>query len=266
MVRASWYRGGTSKGLLLSPSDLPADGRARDAMLLRIMGSPDPYCQQMDGLGGGSSSTSKVALVSAPSTVPGHDVDYNFGQVSVSAPSIDWTGSCGNLAAAVGPFALTHRLLPAARCVPRPFGPRGAPHVQVRIWQVNTRQTIVAHVPVLSDGTVDEVGGEFNLDGVTFPSSEISLEFAGGGRVLVGRPLLQLTVPGWPSGLACTLITAGNPHILAMASDLGLIGTERPTDLNADSNLLRRCETVRTAAAVAMVHRHLLILVCMRSA
>ena len=244
-IAATLMRGGTSKGLFFLRGDLPAEPAARDALLLRAIGSPDPYGRHIDGLGGASSSTSKVVLVQR-SARPGCDVDYLFGQVAIDQPLIDWSGSCGNLAAAVGPFALHAGLV------------GGAPddgRATVRIWQANLGQRIVAHVP-MRGGRVQEMG-DFALDGVPFAAAEIRLDFldpAGGG----GLPLLPtghvrdtLDVPGL-GPVEATLINAGNPTVIVPAAALALAGTELPRALNADAALLARCEAVRAQAAVAM--------------
>ena len=244
-IAATLMRGGTSKGLFFLPSDLPAEPAARDALLLRAIGSPDPYARHIDGLGGATSSTSKVVLVQR-SARSGCDVDYLFGQVAIDQPLIDWSGSCGNLAAAVGPFALHAGLVDGAPADGR---------ATVRIWQANLGQRIVAHVPMCG-GRVQE-SGDFRLDGVPFPAAEIRLDFldpAGGG----GLPLLPtghvrdtLDVPGL-GPVEATLINAGNPTVIVHAAALGVIGTELPRALNADAALLARCEAMRAQAAVAM--------------
>ena len=244
-IAATLMRGGTSKGLFFLRGDLPAEPAARDALLLRAIGSPDPYGRHIDGLGGATSSTSKVVLVQR-SAQSGCDVDYLFGQVAIEQPLIDWSGSCGNLAAAVGPFALHAGLVGGA-----PTDGRAT----VRIWQANLGQRIVAHVP-MRGGRVQEMG-DFALDGVPFAAAEIRLDFldpAGGG----GLPLLPtghvrdtLDVPGL-GPVEATLINAGNPTVIAPAAALGLAGTELPRALNADAALLARCEAVRAQAAVAM--------------
>ncbi|WP_298012963.1 2-methylaconitate cis-trans isomerase PrpF [uncultured Castellaniella sp.] len=250
-VKATYMRGGTSKGVFFTPDDLPAavrtPGAARDRFLLRVIGSPDPYGKQIDGMGGGSSSTSKVVLVSR-SARGDCDVDYLFGAVSIESPVIDWSGNCGNLTAAVGPFAIARGLVDV------PADGVAA----VRIWQVNIGKRIIAHVPV-SGGKVVEAGG-FTLDGVTFPSAEIRLEFldpgadedgAGGAMLPTGRVLDELEVPG-VGRIAATLINAGNPSIFVAARDLGLRGDETQAEVNADPELLARLETIRAHGAVAM--------------
>ena len=244
-IAATLMRGGTSKGLFFLRGDLPAEPAARDALLLRAIGSPDPYGRHIDGLGGATSSTSKVVLI-ARSVQPGCDVDYCFGQVAIDQPLIDWSGSCGNLAAAVGPFALHAGLV------------GGAPddgRATVRIWQANLGQRIVAHVP-MRGGRVQEMG-DFALDGVPFAAAEIRLDFldpaGGGGLPLLptGRVRDTLDVPGL-GPVEATLINAGNPTVIVPAAALALAGTELPRALNADAALLARCEAVRAQAAVAM--------------
>jgi probable AcnD-accessory protein PrpF len=239
---AVWMRGGTSKGLFFDPADLPVDPGQRDALLLRILGSPDPYATQIDGLGGATSSTSKVALVSR-STRPGFDLDYRFGAVDIGSPVIDWSGNCGNLSAAVGMFALCRGLLTAP----------ADGSATIRIWQANVKETIVAHCLVRDGQPVEE--GEFRLAGVAFPGSLITLDFldpGGAATVLpTGRPKDRLEVTGWGS-IDVSLINAGNPTIFMRAADLGLSGSENRAEFNRDADLLARCEVIRAHGAVAM--------------
>ncbi len=239
---AVWMRGGTSKGLFFDPADLPADPVQRDALLLRVLGSPDPYGTQMDGLGGATSSTSKVALVSR-STRHGFDVDYRFGAVDIGAPVIDWSGNCGNLSAAVGLFALVRGLVAAP----------ASGIVSLRIWQANVGETIIAHWPVQDGQPVEE--GDFHLAGVAFPGALVTLDFLDpGGKATVlptGRPVDRLEVPD-VGGIEVSLINAGNPTIFMRAADLGLSGTESRAVLNQDARLLTRCEAIRAHGAVAM--------------
>ena len=235
-------RGGTSKGLFFDPADLPTDPARRDALLLRVLGSPDPYGTQIDGLGGATSSTSKVALVSR-STRPGFDVDYRFGAVAVGEPVIDWSGNCGNLSAAVGVFALCRGLVAAP----------GDGVAAIRIWQANLKEAIVAHIPIRGGQPVED--GGFTLAGVAFPGAEIALDFLdpGGATALLpsGRPLDRLTVPGLGE-IEATLLNAGNPTIFVRAANLGLTGCEGRVEFNRDTALLVRCEAIRAQGAVAM--------------
>jgi hypothetical protein len=225
-------------------------GKARDALLLRVIGSPDPYGKQIDGMGAATSSTSKTVIVSR-STRPDHDVDYLFGQVSIDAPFVDWSGNCGNLSAAVGPFAIANGLVDAAR----------VPHdgvAVVRIWQANIGKTIVAHVPV-TDGAVQETG-DFELDGVTFPAAEVQLEFldpaaeeegAGGAMFPTGRLVDDLEVPGLGT-LKATMINAGIPTIFVDAASVGCTGTELQEQVNGDAKALAMFETLRAHGAMRM--------------
>ena len=253
-IPATYMRGGTSKGVFFCLSDLPSaaqqPGAARDALLLRVLGSPDPYGKQIDGLGNASSSTSK-AVILAKSQRPGHDVDYLFGQVSIDRPFVDWSGNCGNLSVAVGPCAIHMGLVDAARIPENGL-------CSVRIWQANIAKTIVAHVPI-TDGRVQETGG-FELDGVTFPAAEVQLEFLdpadegeeGGAAMLpTGNLVDELDVPGVGSFQA-TLINAGIPTIFLNAGDLGYTGTEPQSAINGDKAALARFEALRAHGAVKM--------------
>jgi probable AcnD-accessory protein PrpF len=253
-IPATYLRGGTSKGVFFKLADLPATARqpgpARDALLLRVIGSPDPYGKQIDGMGGATSSTSKTVIIS-PSSQPGHDVDYLFGQVSIDSAFVDWSGNCGNLSAAVGPFAIGNGLIDPAR----------VPHdgiATVRIWQANIGKTIVAHVP-MTDGQVQETGG-FELDGVTFPAAEVQLEFmdpsadeeGGGGAMFpTGRLVDDLEVPGLGT-LQATMINAGIPTIFVNAADIGYTGAELQDAINGDAKALAMFETIRAHGAVRM--------------
>ncbi|MGY2289530.1 2-methylaconitate cis-trans isomerase PrpF [Pseudomonas sp. SDO528_S397] len=241
---AVYMRGGTSKGVFFRSDWLPHDPTLRDRILLRVIGSPDPYGQHIDGMGGATSSTSKVVLLSA-STRTDCDVDYRFGQVAIDRPVIDWSGNCGNLTAAVGPFAIAQGLVAA---------PADGIAV-VRIWQANIQARIIAHVPMRGGEVVED--GEFELDGVTFPGAEIRLEFQdpGGddstGMFPTGNPVDTLNVPG-VGDVELTLINAGNPAIFIEARALGLLGNELQNDLNANPQLLARAEAIRACAAVKM--------------
>ena len=253
-IAATYMRGGTSKGVFFRLEDLPAAARvpgpARDALLLRVIGSPDPYGKHIDGMGGATSSTSKTVILSK-STREGHDVDYLFGQVSIDTPFIDWTGNCGNLSAAVGPFAISSGLVDASR-VPR----NGL--ATVRIWQANIGKTIIAHVP-MTDGAVQETG-DFELDGVTFPAAEVVLEFmdpaaeeegAGGAMFPTGSVVDDLDVPG-VGRLRATMINAGIPTIFVEASAIGYTGTELQDAINGDAKALAMFETIRAHGALRM--------------
>ncbi len=252
-IPATYLRGGTSKGVFFRLQDLPGaaqhSGPARDALLLRVLGSPDPYGKQIDGTGGATSSTSKAVIVSA-SSQPGHDVDYLFGQVSIGQPVVDWSGNCGNLSAAVGPFAIAGGLVAKERIPDNGI-------CTVRIWQANIGKTIVAHVPI-THGQVQETG-DFELDGVTFPAAEVQLEFLdpadggeeGGALFPTGNVVDTLDVPG-VGRLPATLINAGIPTIFLNARDLGYTGTERQDAINGDAAALARFEAIRAWGAVKM--------------
>ena len=252
-IPATYMRGGTSKGVFFRLQDLPEaarkPGAARDALLLRVIGSPDPYGKQIDGMGAATSSTSKTVILAA-STRPDHDVDYLFGQVSIDSALVDWSGNCGNLSAAVGPFAIANGLVAAQR-IPE----NGV--CTVRIWQANIGKTIVSHVPI-SNGQVQETG-EFELDGVTFPAAEIQLEFMdpadegeeGGAMFPTGKVVDQLEVPGVGS-FPATLINAGIPTIFVNAADIGYTGTELQDAINGDAQALARFETIRAHGAKKM--------------
>ncbi len=247
-IPATFMRGGTSKGLFFLESDLPEDWEERDALLLRVLGSPDPYGTQTDGMGGATSSTSKVVII-GPSSRPDCDVDYLFGAVAIDRPFIDWSGNCGNLTAAVGPFAVAQGLVPAAKT-----HPSGDRVVTVRIWQANLGAKIVARVPLRDGLPLEE--GDFVLDGVAFPSAGIELEFidpadTAGGIFPTGRPSDTLEVPGL-GRVEASLVSAGNPAVFVEAATLGITGRELPAELNADAGLLARFESVRAFGAVAM--------------
>ncbi len=252
-IPATYMRGGTSKGVFFRLQDLPdfaqAPGKARDALLLRVIGSPDPYGKHTDGMGGATSSTSKVVIISPPS-VPGHDVDYLYGQVPIDGDFIDWSGNCGNLSSAVGPFAIANGFLDPAR-VPRDGT------CTVRIWQANIGKTIVSHVP-MANGEVRETG-DFELDGVTFPAAEIALEFLdpadegedGGAMFPTGNLADDLEVPGVGT-VRATLINSGVPVVFVEAAALGLDGTELQPAINEDPALLAKLEAIRAAGALRM--------------
>jgi len=253
-IPATYMRGGTSKGVFFRLQDLPASaqvpGKARDALLMRVIGSPDPYGKQIDGMGGATSSTSKTVILSK-SARPDHDVDYLFGQVSIDSAFVDWSGNCGNLSAAVGPFAISNGLIDPSRV------PKNGVAI-VRIWQANISKTIIAHVPI-TDGEVQETG-EFELDGVTFPAAEVQLEFmdpaaeeegAGGAMFPTGNLVDDLEVPGVGT-LKATMINAGIPTIFLNAEQIGRTGTELQDAINGDPKTLAMFETIRAHGAVRM--------------
>jgi probable AcnD-accessory protein PrpF len=253
-IPATYMRGGTSKGVFFSLKDLPESaqvpGPARDALLLRVIGSPDPYDKQIDGMGGATSSTSKTVILSK-SVKADHDVDYLFGQVSIDKPFVDWSGNCGNLTAAVGSFAISNGLVDASRI----------PHngiAVVRVWQANIGKTIIAHVPI-TNGEVQETG-DFELDGVTFPAAEVQVEFldpaaeeeGGGGSMFpTGNLVDDLEVPGVGT-LKATMINAGIPTIFVNAEDIGYKGTELQGAINGDPKALLMFETIRAYGALRM--------------
>jgi probable AcnD-accessory protein PrpF len=253
-IPATYMRGGTSKGVFFRLQDLPeaaqVPGAARDALLLRVIGSPDPYGKQIDGMGGATSSTSKTVII-AKSSRPDHDVDYLFGHVSNDQAFVDWSGNCGNLSAAVGPFAISAGLVDASR----------VPHdgvATVRIWQANIGKTIISHVPI-TNGAVQETG-DFELDGVTFPAAEVQLEFmdpaaeedgAGGAMFPTGNLVDDLEVPGVGT-LKATMINAGIPTIFVEAEAIGYKGTELQDAINSDDKALAKFEIIRAHGALRM--------------
>ena len=249
-IPAVYMRGGTSKGVFFLKDDLPSDPKVRELLLLRVIGSPDRYGKQTDGMGGATSSTSKIVILSK-SARPDCDVDYLFGQVAIDRPVIEWSGNCGNLSTAVGPFAISTGLVAA---------PADGTAV-VRIWQANIKKRIISHVP-MERGEVQELGG-FELDGVAFPAAEVKLEFldpaadevdgesAGGAMFPTGNRIDALDVPGLGK-VEATFINAGNPTIFVDAAVLGLRGTELQKDINGKPELLALAESVRSHGAVAM--------------
>jgi probable AcnD-accessory protein PrpF len=253
-IPATYMRGGTSKGVFFRLQDLPeaarVAGEARDKLLMRVIGSPDPYAKQIDGMGGATSSTSKTVIV-GKATRPDHDVDYLFGQVSIDKPFVDWSGNCGNLSAAIGPYAIANGFIDRER-----IPDKGT--VTVRIWQANIGKTIVAHVPI-TNGEVQETG-DFELDGVTFPAAEVQLEFmdpaadegeGGGAMFPTGNLVDDLEVPGVGT-LKVTMINAGIPTIFVNAEDIGYKGTELQDDINGDPKALAMFELIRAYGAMRM--------------
>ncbi|NNH38427.1 2-methylaconitate cis-trans isomerase PrpF [Acinetobacter terrae] len=252
-IPATYMRGGTSKGVFFKLDDLPQaaqqPGTIRDQLLLRVIGSPDPYGKQIDGMGGASSSTSKTVIL-AKSSQPDHDVDYLFGQVAIDQPFVDWSGNCGNLTAAVGSFAISNGLVSAERIPENGM-------CTVRIWQVNIQKTIIAHVPI-THGQVQETG-DFELDGVTFPAAEVQIEFLdpaddgedGGAMFPTGNVVDTFEVPNIGTFQA-TFINAGIPTIFLNAEDIGYAGTELQDAINSDAQALARFETIRAYGAKHM--------------
>ena len=252
-IPATYMRGGTSKGVFFNLKDLPEQaqvaGQARDQLLLRVIGSPDPYGKQIDGMGAATSSTSKTVILSK-SSQPEHDVDYLFGQVSIDKAFVDWSGNCGNLTAAVGSFAISNGMVDASRIPENGL-------CTVRIWQANIQKTIIAHVPV-TNGQVQETG-DFELDGVTFPAAEVQIEFLdpaddgedGGAMFPTGNVVDSLDVPGIGKFQA-TLINAGIPTVFLNAEEIGYQGTELQDAINNDVDALARFETIRAYGALKM--------------
>ncbi|MDF5277927.1 2-methylaconitate cis-trans isomerase PrpF [Vibrio parahaemolyticus] len=249
-VPATYMRGGTSKGVFFNLDDLPSEaqvaGEARDKLLLRVIGSPDPYAKQIDGMGGATSSTSKTVIV-CRSSRDDHDVDYLFGQVSIDKPFVDWSGNCGNLSAAIGPFAIHAGLIPQDRIPENGI-------VTVRVWQVNISKTILVHVPIVN-GFVQETG-EFKLDGVTFPAAEIQVDFVDpadgeGSMFPTGNLVDDLVVPDVGTFNA-TFINAGIPTIFIDAESIGYQGTELQDDINNDDAALAMFESIRAHGALKM--------------
>ena len=252
-IPATYMRGGTSKGVFFKLDDLPhaaqQAGSIRDQLLLRVIGSPDPYGKQIDGMGGASSSTSKTVIL-AKSSQPNHDVDYLFGQVAIDRAFVDWSGNCGNLTAAVGAFAISNGLVSAERIPENGL-------CTVRIWQANIQKTIIAHVP-MSHGQVQETG-DFELDGVTFPAAEVQIEFLdpaddgedGSAMFPTGNVVDTFNVPNIGTFQA-TFINAGIPTIFLNAEEIGYAGTELQDVINGNAEALARFETIRAYGAKQM--------------
>lgn len=250
-IPATYIRGGTSKGVFFKLDDLPAaaqqPGEARDNLLMRVIGSPDPYGKHTDGMGGATSSTSKTVIISK-SSEPDHDVDYLFGQVSIDQPFVDWSGNCGNLSAAVGAFAIANGMVDPAKVPENGIA-------EVGIWQANIRKSIINHVPI-TDGMPQETG-DFELDGVTFPAAEVVVDFVdpaddeGGSIFPTGNLVDDLEVPGVGTFKA-TMINSGIPTIFLNAEEIGYTGKELQDDINGDPSALERFETIRAHGAIRM--------------
>jgi hypothetical protein len=228
-------RGGTSRGLYVTPGELPDDSDRRDAALLDLFGAPDPL--QIDGIGGGNSHTSKVMIVER-SDRPDADVAYTFGQVGIDNAVVDWSGNCGNLTSGVGVFALLSELAETT-----------APETQLTLYNTNTETYVDQRVPV-ADGR-PAVHGDYRVDGIPKAGARIDSYFrdpAGAvtGRLLpTGDPVETLTVDG--DDYRVSIVDVANPNVFLRASDLGLDGTELPADLQ-DPALLDRLELIRGAA------------------
>ncbi|KJV43612.1 2-methylaconitate cis-trans isomerase PrpF [Acinetobacter indicus] len=252
-IAATYMRGGTSKGVFFKLDDLPVEaqvpGKIRDQLLLRVIGSPDPYGKQIDGMGGATSSTSKTVIL-AKSSQPEHDVDYLFGQVAIDQPFVDWSGNCGNLTAAVGAFAISQGLVDADKIPENGL-------CTVRIWQKNIQKTIIAHVPI-TDGQVQETG-DFELDGVTFPAAEVQIEFLDpaddgeeGGAMFPTDNVVDTFVVPDVGTFQATFINAGIPTIFLNADEIGYSGTELQDDINSNPEALARFEKIRAYGAKQM--------------
>ncbi|MCL1079393.1 2-methylaconitate cis-trans isomerase PrpF [Parashewanella spongiae] len=249
-VAATYMRGGTSKGVFFRLQDLPTEaqtaGGVRDNLLMRVIGSPDPYAKQTDGMGGATSSTSKTVIV-AKADDGEHDVNYLFGQVAIDKAFVDWSGNCGNLSSAVGAFAIHSGFIDAKKLPQNGIA-------TVKIWQQNIGKTIIAKIP-MTKGEVQETGN-FELDGVTFPAAEIELEFIdpadkSASLFPTGNLVDDLIVPDVGTFKA-TMINSGIPTIFVNAEDIGYHGTELQDDINNDEQVLARFETIRAYGAVKM--------------
>lgn len=244
-LRAAFYRGGTSKAVVFNAADLPEDAGLRDRIFLAVLGSPDPYGRQLDGMGGGLSSLSKVVIV-APSARDDADVDYTFVQIAVREPLADYGSACGNMSSCVGPFALDEGMVSV---------PSGATEAQVRIFNTNTDQIYHARFAV-KDGKPRE-DGDFAIAGVAGTGARVTLDFIapGGSRtgalLPTGNATDRLTVAGGGE-IEASLIDAANPVVFVRASDLGQHATEAPQTLDSDPDLMTRIEAIRRAGAVKM--------------
>ncbi|MGI6855137.1 2-methylaconitate cis-trans isomerase PrpF family protein [Mesorhizobium sp. 1B3] len=243
-IPCAFMRGGTSKALVFRRDDLPADTSEWPPLFLAAMGSPDPSGRQLDGMGGGVSSLSKVCVV-GPSSRPDADLDYSFFQIGIKDDLVDTSGNCGNMSSAIGPFALDEGFAP----------PCSGDMATIRIHNTNTSKIIVSRFPV-EDGKA-AVSGSQSIDGVAGTGAPIRLEFldpggAGTGRLLpAGEAESDLQVPGLGI-IRATMIDAANPCVFVEAQSIGKLGIELPSTLDDDHACLAALESVRRSAAVAM--------------
>ena len=235
-VRCAWMRGGTSKGAYFLAKDLPVSVAERDALLLSLMGSPDPT--QIDGLGGAHPLRSKVAIVSN-STQPGVDVDFLFAQVSVDSPLVDTSPNCGNILAGVGPFAIERHLVPVLD---------GATHVRVRTLNTGT----IADLEVPTPGGVVAYHGNAAIDGVPGTAAAIRVSFRDISGSVCGALLPTGNGRDTVEGVDVTCIDNGMPVVIIAAASLGRTALESVAELNADDALKARIESIRRAAALKM--------------
>ena len=241
---AVFMRGGTSKAVIFRREDLPANRFEWDEIFLQVMGSPDPNGRQLDGMGGGISSLSKVCIV-GPSSREDADVDYTFAQISVDKADVDYSANCGNMSSAIGPYALDQGL------VAKPADGE----VLVRIHNTNTSKIIHARFPVENGALAAD--GDFAIDGVSGTAAPIRLEFLdpGGactGHLLpTGKPTDSLQIDGLGRVEVC-MVDAANPCAFVHAADLGKLGNESPEELEGDKVFMARMEAIRCAASVAM--------------
>ena len=243
-IPASWMRGGTSKGVFFLKSDLPGDPVERDQSLLKVIGSPDPYAKQINGLGGATSSTSKVVIINK-SDKADYDVDYLFGHVAIKEPFIDYSGNCGNLTSAVGVFAIEHGLVDHVR----------SPITPVRVWQENLQQRIIVNVSVDEKGNVI-TEGNIALAGISGTGAPIVIDFIQPGRsdgtvLPTGQVRESLQVEN-TGAVEVSLVQAGNATVFVHESTLGLKGNETYEAINSNSVLLDKVEAIRCAASVRM--------------
>lgn len=243
-LRAVFMRGGTSKAVMFRRADLPDDETLWPRIFTRVMGSPDPNGRQLDGMGGGISSLSKICIIGPPSR-PDADVDYTFAQVVVDQDLVDFSSNCGNMSSAVGPFAVEEGL------VAKPNGEEAT----VRIHNTNTKKIIISRFRM--DGDYAAVEGDFVLDGVAGSGAPIRLDFsepagARTGKLLpAGAAVQSLQVPGLGT-LQASMIDAAAACVFVRAEDIGCTGTERPDVLERDAAIMEKLEKIRRAASIAM--------------